>query len=96
MKTDIRNELIRFLLTRLKQCAAESIAYYGVLMNLPDEMQAEAKALLKSYRESTPVRQRVESQFRDLDSLIQRVDAEIQEEEFRKLLERFDPSGPLN
>jgi hypothetical protein len=67
-----------------------------VFFNFSDNAQLEAWKMFRYYHEADPIRQKVETQFRDLDSLIQRVDAGLQEEEFRRLLERYDPSGPPN
>lgn len=93
---EAQRELVKFLLKRLKACALESISLHGVLMNFSDELQTQARAMQEVYRQSRPIQRKVESQFRDLDSLIQQVDAGIQEEEFRKLLEQYDPDGKPN
>jgi hypothetical protein len=91
-----QKEIIQLLVKRLKACALESFAYYGALMNLTQEDRSRVKAMVESYRQSVPIQQKVESQFRDLDSLIQLVEAGLRQEEWRKLLEQCDPDGKPN
>jgi hypothetical protein len=93
---EVQKELIQFLLARLKACAIESQSFHGVFLNFPEGGRAQALELLEFYRQSTTIREKVESQFHDLDLLIQQVGEGVHNEEWRKLLGRFDPSGPLN
>jgi hypothetical protein len=88
-----QQELIRLLLKRLKACAAEHRALHGVLLNLPD--RASAIQLMEHYRDSEPVKQKIDEQFRDLEELIERISGGIQEEELHTLLQRFDTTGKL-
>lgn len=91
-----RQELILFLVKRLKACALESAAYKAVLFNFSDEARALAESMLETYRNADPIKQRVDEQFRDLELVIQGLDAEQDAEEVRKLLEQYDPNSPIN
>lgn len=52
--------------------------------------------MVEFYRQSAPIQQKVEKGFQDLDLLIQQVYEAVNQEEVRKLLERFDPKGLPN
>ena len=93
---EAQKELVQFLLKRLKACALESMAYHGALLNFPKETREQFLFMKRVYAESRPFREQMETQFQNLDSLIERVEEGIQEEEWRKLLEQFDPDGPVN
>lgn len=93
---EAQKELVQLLLKRLKACALECAALHAVFFNFADEAKEKAQEMLQYYRDAPPIQQKVESQFRDLDLVIERVAAGIQEEELRKLLERFDPTGLPN
>jgi hypothetical protein len=93
---EIQAELIKLLLKRLKECALESAAHRGVFETFTAEGRSRAEEHLKTFRRSPTLKKRVEDQFLDLDKLIEQVASGIQEEEFRKLLERFDPDGTVN
>ena len=93
---EVQRELVKFLLKRLKDCALESMSFHAVFHNMTDEAKALAEATREFYRKSDAFRQKLESQFHGLDELIEKVDAGIQETEFRRLLEQFDPTGKPN
>jgi hypothetical protein len=93
---EAQKELVQFLLKRLKACALESMGYYGALLDSPKEIRERILFAKKVYAESRPFRERMEEQFQNLDSLIERVEEGVQEEEWSKLLEQFDPIGPVN
>jgi hypothetical protein len=89
-------ELIRFLVKRLKECALESAAHRAVFFNFNDEARSLAESMFETYRQAEPIKQKVDAQFRDLERVIEGLGAELEAEEVRKLLERYGADGPIN
>jgi uncharacterized coiled-coil DUF342 family protein len=94
--TDIQKEIVKLLLARLKACALESAAFRAAIFNFSEQDQKTTMEMVESYRQAEPIRKKVEMGFQDLDSLIQQVDAGLQDEEVRKLLARYAPDGLPN
>jgi regulator of sigma D len=96
MKPETQRDLIYFLLFRLKKCAVESIAYHATLLNFPDDVRERAEELLKMYKESKSIQQIMETQFHDLDSLIELVDEAAQDQALKSILDGWEPTGKPN
>ena len=93
---EAQKELVQFLLKRLKACALESASFRAAVFNFSEDAQVKTMEMVDFYRQSAPIQQKVEKGFHDLDSLILQVSEAVNQEEVRKLLERYDPNGPIN
>jgi len=85
-------ELIELLRDRLKECAVQNASYRAVLLNFP-EARLHLETMFDMYRQAEPIRQKVETGFRDLDSLIQLISETLDLAEVHRLLEQHPPSG---
>lgn len=93
---EAQKELVQFLLKRLRGCALESAAFRAAIFNFSEDAKKITMDMVESYRKSAPIQQRLEREFQDLDSLIQQVNEGLHQEEIRKLLEKFPPTGLPN
>ena len=87
---DTQKALVQLLIKRLKECAIKDAARSMVFSTFTPSARKHALSLLESYRQDEEVIQKVERQFRGLDSLIQQIDAAIHPEEVHKLLQSLD------
>jgi hypothetical protein len=93
---EVQNELIQFLLKRLKACALESAAFRAAVFNLSEDARKKTMEMVEFYRESAPIQQKVEKGFHELDSLILQVNEALDLESAHRLLESWNPAGPVN
>lgn len=93
---EVQKELIQFLLKRLKACALESAAFRAAVFNFSEDARKKTMEMVEFYRESAPIQKKVEKGFQDLDSLILQVSENPGQELVRKLLESWNPEGPVN
>jgi hypothetical protein len=93
---EIQREIVQFLLKRLKECALESAAFRAAMFNFSEEAKAKMMRTVEFYRQAAPIQQKVEKGFHDLDSLIQQVNEALDRESVHKLLESWNPQGPVN
>jgi hypothetical protein len=93
---EAQGELIQLLLKQLKACALESAAFHAVFETFTEDGRSKAREHLETFRQSETLQKRVAEQFHDLDKLTELAAEGIHEEEFRRLLEQYDASGPIN